>query len=56
MKKSNKLKLNYYYLPKKSQYKLNENIVPVVPIATDNDFLIDLLLFNIEGQQKDDRP
>ena len=39
-------KLNYYYVPKKSQYKLTI-VEPVEPIAIDNDFMIDLLLFNI---------
>ena len=48
--KTNKLKLNYYYVPKKSQKKLT-NVIPVEPIATNNDFIIELLLFNIEGQQ-----
>ena len=35
-------KLNYYYVPKKSQYKLT-NVEPVIPISIDNDFMIDLL-------------
>lgn len=48
-------KLNYYYVPKKQRYKLTI-VEPVEPIAIDNDFLIDLLLFNIEGQQKDNNP
>ena len=35
-------KLNYYYVPVKQRYKL-KSVEPVEPIATDNDFMIDLL-------------
>lgn len=43
--KTNKLKLNYYYVPVKQRYKLTniKSVEPVIPVATDNDFLIDLL-------------
>jgi len=42
MNTTTKLKLNYYYIPKKSQHKLT-NVIPVEPIiATDNDFMIEL--------------
>jgi len=47
-----KQKLNYYYVPKKLRYKLNEIIVPVVPVDIDNDFIIDLLLFNLDDNKK----
>jgi hypothetical protein len=40
MKPTNKL--NYYYVPVKMRYKLTKSVEPVIPIATDNDFMIDL--------------
>jgi hypothetical protein len=49
MKKTKKstTKLNFYYIPKKSQHKL-KSVIPVEPIiVTNNDFMIDLLLLNI---------
>ena len=45
MEKVTKIKLNYYYVPKKQRHKLNENVIPVEPIiATNSDFMTDLLL------------
>lgn len=52
MKSTTKLKLNYYYIPKKSQYKLTivESVEPVIPIAIDNDFMIDLLFHFLDPE------